>query len=84
MDTVTLKMAKQDLDHLIEKVVNDVEPTIICNNKGNKAVLLSLETFNAWKETNYLLSNPVNAEHLRKSIQQDKSGTATERKLIDI
>ena len=41
-------MAKQDLDHLIEKVISDVEPTIISNDKGAKAVLLSLETFNSW------------------------------------
>lgn len=83
MNAITSNMAKQNLDHLIEKVVKDVEPTIICNDKGEKAVLLSLETFNAWEETNYLLANPANAEHLRKSIQQDKMGNTTERELIE-
>lgn len=25
-----------------------------------------------WKETNYLLSNPVNAEHLKQSLEEMK------------
>jgi len=83
MNAVTSNMAKQNLDHLIEKVIKDVEPTIICNDKGEQVVLLSLDTFNAWEETNHLLSNPANAEHLRKSIQQDKMGKTTERELIE-
>ena len=66
MNAITSNNAKKDLYHLIEKVINDVEPTIICNDRGDKAVLISLDTFNAWEETNYLLSNPANAEHLRK------------------
>ena len=76
-------MEKKNLDLLIEKVIKDVEPTIICNDKGEQVVLLSLEIFNAWEETNYLLSNPANAEHLRKSIQQDKNAKTAERELIE-
>jgi len=45
-------------------------PTIICSDKGNKAVLMSLDEFNSWQETLYLLSSPANAEHLRKSIAE--------------
>ena len=35
-------------------------------------------------ETNYLLSNKVNAEHLFKSIEQIKKGKKVERKLEDL
>ena len=45
---------------------------------------MSLDEFNSWKETIYLLSNPANADHLRKSIEQAKSGKITERKLVDL
>jgi antitoxin YefM len=31
----------------------------------------------------YLLSNPVNAEHLRQSIAEAKAGKTLERELID-
>jgi antitoxin YefM len=84
MDAITANQAKQDINRLIEQVISDAEPTIICNDKGQKAVLLSLDEFNSWQETLYLLSNPANAEHLRKSIQEDRTGKKTERELIEL
>jgi antitoxin YefM len=32
--------------------------------------MLSMDEFNAWQETAYLLSNPANAARLRKSIAE--------------
>jgi antitoxin YefM len=83
MNAITLAEAKQNLDHLIAQVIADAEPAIICNDKGEKAVLLSLNEFNSWQETFYLLSNPANAEHLRKSIAEARMGKTTERELIE-
>jgi len=83
MNAITVKQAKRDIDRLIEQVIADAEPTVICNDKGEKAVLLSLDEFNSWQETIYLLSNPANAEHLQKSIAEARSGKIHERKLIE-
>lgn len=83
MDAITANQAKQDINRLIEQVISDAEPTIICSDQGKTAVLLSLDEFNSWEETLYLLSNPANAEHLRKSIQQDQAEKITERELIE-
>jgi antitoxin YefM len=82
MNATTVKEAKKHLDRLIEQVNADAEPTIICGDQGQKAVLLSLEEFNSWQETLYLLSNPVNAEHIRRSIAEAKAGKTLERELI--
>ncbi len=84
MDAITINQAKQDINLLIEKVISNAEPTIICNDQGQKAVLLSLDEYNSWKETLYLLSNPANAEHLRRSIQEDKSGKIIEQELDEL
>ena len=43
---------------------------------------MSLDEFNAWQETLYLLSNPANPEHFKESIKQAKSGQKSVRKLI--
>ena len=84
MDAITINQAKQDINRLIERVISDAEPTIICNDQGQKVVLLSLDEFNSWQETLYLLSNPANAEHLRRSIQEDKAGKIIEPELVEL
>ena len=84
MDAITINQAKQDINRLIEQVISNAEPTIICNDHGQKAVLLSFDEYNSWQETLYLLSNPANAEHLRRSIKEDKSGKITERELVEL
>ncbi|ETX01192.1 MAG: antitoxin [Candidatus Entotheonella gemina] len=83
MNATTLNEAKETLERLIEQVNADAEPTIICGEQGQNAVLLSLEEFNAWQETLYLLSNPANAAHLRHSISEAKTGQATQQDLIE-
>ena len=83
MNAVTLNNARRDLDRLIQRTVADAEPTIICNDAGEKVVLLSLDEYNSWEETLYLLSNPANSEHLRQSISEARSGKTTERELVE-
>lgn len=84
MDATTIAEASKNLDSLINKVNADAEATIICGNGDNKAVLMSYEEYKSWAETIYLLSNPANAEHLRKSIRQADEGMMRARKLADI
>lgn len=83
MNAVTAKQARQNMSRLIKQVITDAEPTIICSDNGDRAVLLSLDEFNSWRETHYLLSNPANAEHLRKSMAQARRGEKKARKLIE-
>jgi len=83
MNAVTLKEAKQNLEQLIEQAITNAEPTIICTDSGQRVVFLSLDEFNSWKETLYLLSNPANAAHLRQSIAEAQAGKTQERDLLD-
>jgi antitoxin YefM len=83
MNAVTLKDAKLNLEQLVEKVIADAEPTIIVTESGEQVVFLSLDEYNSWKETLYLLSNPANAEHLRRSIAEAQAGSVQERELLE-
>ncbi len=83
MNAVTLADAKANLERLIEQVLADAEPAILCTEKGDKVVLVSLDEFNSWKETLYLLSNPANAAHLRQSIAEAGAGKLEEKTLVD-
>lgn len=81
MNMVTVNEAKRNLDSLIKKIFSDAEPTIITTETGQQIVLLSLDEFNSWQETAYLLSNPANAARLRKSMAEAQAGRVTEREL---
>jgi antitoxin YefM len=83
MNAVTLKDAKLNLEYLVEKVIADAEPTIIITESGEQVVFLPLDEYNSWKETLYLLSNPANAEHLRRSIAEAQAGNVQEHELLD-
>ena len=83
MNAVPAVLAAKNLDALIDQIIEDAEPAILLNDKGSKAVLMSLDEFNSWQETLYLLSNPANAEHLRRSLQEAREGKGIERELID-
>ncbi|MCI0393878.1 MAG: type II toxin-antitoxin system prevent-host-death family antitoxin [Chloroflexi bacterium] len=76
MNTITVSQAEANLRKVIQQVLDDVEPTIVTTESGDSVVILSLDEYNAWQETLYLLSTPANAEHLRRSIAEDKAGYA--------
>jgi antitoxin YefM len=83
MNVVTVNEAKRNLDSLIQKVFSDAEPAIITTESGQQIVLLSMDEFSAWQETAYLLSNPANAAHIRKSISEAQAGKSSEHELIE-
>ena len=81
MQAVTSKDAKRNLPRLIEQILADAEPRIVVTDKGEQVVMMPLDEFNSWKETLYLLSNPANAAHLRRSIAEAESGQTVKREL---
>ncbi len=84
MNITTLSSAKKNLENLIDQVENDAEPTLIIIDENRKAVLVSEREFNSRQETIYLLSNPANAAHLRKSLDEVENGLISERELIEL
>lgn len=83
MNAITLKEAKLNLEQVVEKVIANAEPTIIVTESGEQVVFLPLDEYNSWKETHYLLANPANAEHLRRSIAEAQAGNVQEHELLD-
>ena len=83
MQVTTIQNAQKNLEQLVYQVDNDAAPIMIFLDDSHKAVLLSEREFTAWQETEYLLSNPANAAHLRKSLEQARAGQFSERELLD-
>jgi antitoxin YefM len=82
MRIVNFSEARNNLKSVLDQVINDADYTIITRRNSENAVVMSLETFNSFMETFYLLRSPANAAHLSKSIEQFKGGKVQERDLI--
>jgi antitoxin YefM len=83
MTAITLNEAKEHLEKIVNQVIDDAEPAIVCTDSGRQVVVLPLDEFNSWKETIYLLSNPANAAHLEKSIEEARNGQIQQKELVD-
>ncbi|KAA3661339.1 MAG: antitoxin [Chloroflexi bacterium] len=75
MNAVTLSHAEGNFRALVKRILDDVEPTVVTTESGESIVMLSLDEFNSWQETLYLISKSANAEHLQKSIAEDQAGS---------
>ena len=81
MQAVTLQDAQRNLSRLVEQVLADAEARIVVTDEGKQVVVMPLDEFNSWKETMYLLANPANAAHLRRSIAEADLGQTLTREL---
>lgn len=82
MKTRTYSAIRNNLAKAIDEVNEDHAPILITRQKGAAAVLISLEDFESWQETNYLARSPVMARRLRNAVAQIERGKAKTRKLI--
>jgi antitoxin YefM len=81
MQAITITDAQRNLSSLVEQVLADAEPRIVVTDQGGQVVVMPLDEFNSWKETLYLLGNPANAAHLRRSIAEAEAGQVEKREL---
>ena len=83
MRVVTYSHARNALKSVLDNVVQDADVTIISRRDAEgDAVVMSLASYNSIMETLHLSSNPINAAHLARSIQEHKNGKAQTRNLI--
>ena len=83
MEAVAYTNIKQNLNVWMDKVIQNQDTLVITRKNGGNAILISVDEYNSLMETNYLLSNEANAEHLRKSIAQHKAGKLKTRELYE-
>jgi antitoxin YefM len=67
MEAVTYSEARNNLAHYLDRVVDDVDATIITRQRGEPAVLMSLREYEQWQETLHLLGRG-NAKRLLTAV----------------
>ena len=83
MEAISYTNLRQNLNACMDKVVQNRVSLIVTRKNNENVVMISIDEYNSLVETNYLLSNQSNAEHLRKSIAQHKAGNIKERALYE-
>lgn len=83
MKVVSSSDLRQNLSSLLDGVIDDHATVLVTRKNNQAAVLISLDDFNAYEETAYLLQNPANAARLRESIAQHKAGQSKAHELIE-
>jgi len=77
MDAMSYTAFRNNLASVLDKVNDDHKPVLITRQNGKPAVVISLEDFQAYEETAYLMASPKNAARLNDAINQVAAGNAT-------
>lgn len=82
MKTISFTAIRQNLGHAIDEVNTDKTPLLITRQNKTPAVLMSLEEYQGYEETFYLLRNPNNARRLNEALARVNAGEYAEYGLI--
>jgi antitoxin YefM len=83
METLSYSNFRTHLARILDKVNEDHAPVMITRQNGKPAVVISLEDFQSYEETAYLMASPANAQRLNEAIAQIEGGNSTEHELIE-
>ena len=83
MEVLNYTEFRKDLAENLNRVSNDSETIIVSRGKGKNVVVMSLEEYNAFKETIYLTSTKANRKRLDDAIAEMEKGAFKKHKLIE-
>ena len=79
----TYTEARQNLESLMDRVIEDRVPVIITRTIGDPVIMLAKAEYDATMETFHLLRSPRNAERLRDAIADIEAGNVVHADLND-
>ncbi len=82
MQVVNFTEARNNLKSLFDTVYNDSQEVIVNRKNGENVVIISLDAYNAMKETNYLFLSPQNRERLLNSLENSRAGKVSKKELF--
>jgi antitoxin YefM len=82
MRTIDVSALQKDLPAHLDRVNEDHTPLLVTRSVGKPAIIMSLDDFNAYQETEYLMSSPKNARRLDEAMAALNRGEGTIHDLI--
>jgi antitoxin YefM len=83
MKTLSYSESRARYAEVLNSVVDDREEVIITRSGHDPVVIVSLEDYEALKETAYLMRSPANARRLLDAMERLESGHGAQHDLID-
>jgi len=83
MDTMSYSAFRSQLASTLDRVNDNHKPVMITRQNGKPAVVISLEDYESYEETSYLMASPQNADRLNEAIKQVEAGRAQAHELIE-
>ena len=81
MEVLNYTEFRNNLTENLNKVTADSEVLVVSRGKGKNVVVMSLEEYNAFKETIYLTSTKANRKRLDDAIDEMEKGRYKKHKL---
>lgn len=70
MDKVSFAHFYKHLEKQMDRVTQTNKPLMVTRTNANSIVVMSLEQFQSYQETAYLMASPKNAERLNEAITE--------------
>lgn len=83
MEIVNYTDARKNFSATMDRVCDGHIPVAITRKNGKPVVMLSLEDYNAWEETMYLLRSEANRSRILGAIRDIEKGQYETKDLID-
>jgi antitoxin YefM len=83
MHTVSYSAFRSQLARFLDKVTDDHKPVLVTRQNGKPAIVMSLEDYQSYEETAYLMASPKNAERLNQAIADIEAGNTIQQGLIE-
>jgi len=83
MNVINFTEARRSLSSVLDRVVDDVDCTLITRRDAEDAVVMSADHFHSLMETVHLLKSPTNAARLAQSISEHQRGKSVVRNVIE-
>ena len=77
MRTANYSELRNNLKSYLDGVINDSEPLIVHRSRNESVVIISLEEYNAIKETEYIMKSPIMMDIIRKGDEEINNGGGT-------